>query len=410
MLLPRWHRTLRDHRDRIAIHDPRRPLRFADLADALARLPPATTPLAARGPLLEVALASLRGWRDHQPVITGEADAAAPPAPAPPELAHFKTTPGASGEPRRIGFTAAQLAADVDRLVAAMELDPATPNLAVVAATPSYGYSSLVLPLLLHGIPIVPVEVPFPAVVRAAWRDHPGLVVPAVPSMWRAWQRAGILAEAPIRLALSAGAPLAATLEREVWDAHRLKIHNFYGASECGGISYDDSRTPRENPDSLGRPLDGVEVDLEGGRFLVRSDAVASGYDRPRPGERLGDGAFLTPDHGRLEDGRLILEARGSEQINVAGRKLGPARVERLLLADGAVDRARVFGIPSPDPERVDEVAALIPADADPAALRRLLARDLEGWEIPRHWFPVTDPTEFTRPRDALRRHYGRQP
>jgi len=40
-------------------------------------------------------------------------------------------------------------------------------------------------------------------------------------------------------------APLPLSLECAVFEQHGLKIHNFYGTTECGGIAVDASATPR---------------------------------------------------------------------------------------------------------------------------------------------------------------------
>ncbi|GAA5482505.1 AMP-binding protein [Haloferula sargassicola] len=410
MLLPRWHRTLTDHRDAPAIFHGESALSFGAIAERLDALPTATAPVIATGSALEIILATLRGWRDGQPVVPVErADGALPELDGVREgIAHVKLTPGNDGRPRGVWFTAEQLAADADRLVAAMGLRRDTPNLATVSLTHSYGYSSIVLPLLLHGIPLQTVEVPFPAVVSAAWKNHARIVLAAVPSMWRAWHRSGILENAPIALALSAGAPLALELEQAVWDAQGLKLHNFYGASECGGISYDATDRPRTDAADLGSPLLGVEVRLsDDGRFLIESDAVATCYDLHRSGEVLGEGRFLTPDHGHLAADHLILDARGGEHINVAGRKLGPGRIEAALKSTGLVDRIRVFGLPSPDPERVEEVAALVPPGTDTTALRRAASTHLAGWEIPRHWFTSRHESDFSLTRPELRKKHA---
>ncbi|MBB5351414.1 acyl-coenzyme A synthetase/AMP-(fatty) acid ligase [Haloferula luteola] len=410
MLLPRWHQTLTHFRDQPAIFHGEAVLTFADLAAALATQPLASAPVLATGSALEIVLATLRGWRDGQPVVPVERkDGALPELDSlPSQVAHVKLTPGNDGRPRGVWFTAEQLAADADALVEGMGLARHLPNLATVSLTHSYGYSSIILPLLLHGIPLQTVEVPFPAVVAAAWKAHPQVVLPAVPSMWRAWHRSGILEQAPIALALSAGAPLALELEQSIWDRHQLKLRNFYGTSEAGGISFDTSSQPRSHAGDLGTPLPGVQVTLsDDDRFHITSPSVAIGYDHPRPGEKLGNGNFLTPDHGHLTSGRLILDARGGEHINVAGRKLGPGRIEGALQATGLTSHVRVFGLPSSDPERVEEVAALVPSHTDVAALRRAVSSALAGWEIPRHWFTSDQPSDFSLTRAALRaRHH----
>lgn len=409
MLLHRWLATLKNFRDRPAIFGRDGFLRFSDLAAALDQRPRAESTVIARGQAAELAVATLQAWRDGQPLLPLEKSDSATRAPANARgFAHLKRVPDDDGAGRFIGFRAEQIAADADRIVATMDLEPSTPNLAAISLAHSYGYSSILLPLLLHGIPIQTVDVPFPAAVRAAMSAHDRMVVPAVPSMWRAWHRSGILSSAPIRLALSAGAPLHRDLELAVWNSDGLKLHNFYGASECGGISYDDRPTPRATEGSLGFPLPGVDVDVApGGTFAVRSPSVAEAYLGGTTDAALADGRFVTPDRGRIEQGELVFDSRAGEHINVAGRKLGPARIEAALRATGLADLVRVFGVPSSDAERVDEIAVLLPPGCDFEKLREAAGATLAGWELPRHWLTAADESLWTRSRRDLRRHFG---
>lgn len=395
----RWLQTLERFREQTAIIDGGDTWTFADLAERLASLPPADGPVLARGGVADVAVAALRGWRDGQAVLPLEKDAAEPELPSamPEGIAHLKLTPGIAGKPRVVFFTAEQIAADGDRIAVAMGLTHAVPNLAAISVTHSYGFSSIILPLLLHGVPVHAVEVPFPRVVADALAMHERIVVPAVPSIWRAWQRSGILADARERivLAVSAGAPLSLELETAVFESCGLKLHNFYGASECGGISFDSSSEPRSCASDLGTPLDGVSIELhDSGRFLVASNSVATAYTETRPGEILGAGRFLTQDFGSIADQHLQLGSSGAESINVAGRKIGPAKIEAVLIATGMVARAKVFGVPAHDPERVEEITAMVELKPDVLLedLRQLVLAKLAGWECPRHW--VTDATD----------------
>ena len=41
--------------------------------------------------------------------------------------------------------------------------------------------------------------------------------------------------------------PYPAGLEQGVFSAGGLKLHNFYGSSECGGIAYDSLTEPRSD-------------------------------------------------------------------------------------------------------------------------------------------------------------------
>jgi acyl-coenzyme A synthetase/AMP-(fatty) acid ligase len=392
MLYPRWLETSCRFAGKPAIFDGEAVVTFADLVAAAEAAPRAVGPVIARTGNIGFFVELLRAWRDGQAVIPVERDAPEPVLQRSPSVDTrlVKYTPGASGVPRGIFLTSDQVLADVDRLVTAMKLTPDAPNLAVISLAHSYGFSSVVLPMLMHGVPLRLVEAPFPRLVEAAWKHHPSVVVPAVPSMWRAWLRAGILKDAPIRLAVSAGAPLALDLEREVFAQSGIKIHNFYGASECGGIAFDATEIPRESGEVVGELLPGVRVESgRGGRLQVTSDAVATAYDVSRENDQLGDGVYLTRDLGFLDDaGFLHLTGTVGGAINVAGRKVSPAKVEAAIFATGFVRRVKVFGIPSSDPERFEEIAAQVELAAGVSldALKSAAMERLQLWEIPRHW------------------------
>lgn len=392
MLYHRWLETLGRCARQAAIHDGGSVLTFGDLARAVDASPQTRGPVIACSGSTSFFVEILRAWRDGQAVIPVEKDAPEPVLhrPTGPKIRLVKHTPGASGVPRGIFLTDEQVIADADQLVSTMELRPEVPNLAVVSLAHSYGFSNIVLPLLLHGIPVRMVAVPFPRVVEEALRQHESMVVPAVPSMWRAWQRSGILKNAPIHLAISAGAPLALELEQQVFADAGLKIHNFYGASECGGIAYDSSIEPRISASLLGKPVQGVKVESsEDGRLVVRSAAVAVGYDQSRADDLLGDGLYRTRDLGFIDaDGNLHLTGTTGSAINVAGRKISPAKVEEAIRATGHVENVRVFGIASSDPERFEEIAAEVKLKPGSSLndVKSAAAVKLQTWETPRHW------------------------
>jgi len=397
MLYLRWLETSRRHAGRPAVFTDGKTLLFRELAAMVDLQPMAEGPVIARSGGVDFFVQILRAWRDEQPVIPVEKDAPEPIlkcAPL-PGTRLVKYTPGATGVPRGIFLNAEQVAADGDRLVEAMDLKPEVPNLSVISLAHSYGFSNVVLPLFLHGIPVHLVSVPFPRAVEEVFRSHPSVVLPAVPSMWRAWHRAGILVNAPIRLAFSAGAPLALSLEQDVFASTGLKIRNFYGASECGGISLDGSDRPRDSVHCVGNLLPGVDMTLTpDGRFQVASTSVGMGYDEPRRDDVLGNGVYLTRDLGhRDEAGLYYLTGTVGGAINVSGRKVSPAKVEAAILATGLVKKVRVFGIPSSDPERFEEISADydLMEGASFEELKSQTVDRLQLWEMPRHWKSVQE-------------------
>jgi len=121
---------------------------------------------------------------------------------------------------------------------------------------------------------------PLPEALRHAAKANPPSQLAAVPAMWRAWQEAKAIPPG-VRLAISAGAPLSVDLEQAVFKSRGLKIHNFYGASECGGIAYDASESPRTDSTLVERRCKNVNLSLnDQGCLVVCSRAVAETFGR----------------------------------------------------------------------------------------------------------------------------------
>ncbi len=382
---------------------------FQDLEDKLESLPKTSGVVMPRSSGKDFVLATLQVWRDGS--ILCPLESSAPDVHFAPDdietfsqdVCHIKLTSGSTGEPRKILFRAEQLICDASRIVETMGLRSDSPNLGVISLAHSYGFSNLVLPLLLHGVPLIWLGDPLPGTMREAFSkrsgNETGYTLAAVPAMWRAWLSAGILEKDKIHLAISAGAPLTLKLEKEVWENCGIKIHNFYGSSECGGIAYDDSEKPRTRAGEIGRAMvdTDLSVDEKSGNLAVKSKAVAIAYWPQGEGEesdRLNDGVFQTTDQAVIEsDGKLILGDRTDDIIHVAGRKISPGTVEAAITAVEGVRHCVVFGIPSKNPERIQEVVACI--NAVPTLTREEIEREIRNalrpFEVPRRWWITED-------------------
>ena len=333
----------------------------------------------------------LRGWRDGKVVCPLEKDQPAPHVALPPRSCiHLKSTSATTGVARLAAFTAAQLRADADHIVGTMGLRSDWPNLGVISMAHSYGFSNLVLPLLLHGIPLVIAGSPLPEIMIRAAAEEPALTLPAVPALWRTWHAAGAIPP-NVRLAVCAGAPLPLSLERSVFESRRIKIHNFYGSTECGGIAYDTSDAPRTDETFAGSPLQGVELSVNaGGCLIVRSGAVGETY-WPEPEDSLEAGRFQTSDLVELKSDGVHLLGRISDQINVAGRKVPPAIIEQAIIQHPSVSDCLVFGAVEPAAGRGELIVAcvVVKSATTDRALRDYLSARLPAWQIPREWWFV---------------------
>jgi acyl-CoA synthetase (AMP-forming)/AMP-acid ligase II len=394
MLYQRWLRIARDHGRELALRDlgSGQQWSFAELNRLTEGVPQGGPRVVyPQGHSAEFILDVLRAWRGNAVVCPLEPDQKPPRVPPPPApCCHLKITSATTGLPRTIAFRAEQLAADAENIVASMGLRPDWPNLGVISLAHSYGFSNLVLPLLLQGIPLILAPSPLPAAVLRSAAGLPELTLAAVPALWRTWHEAGAIPP-NVRLAISAGAPLPIAVEQAVFRATGLKIHNFYGSSECGGIAYDAADAPRDDDASVGAPMRNVELSVnEDGCLQVRSRAVGETY-WPEASAALGGGAFQTSDLAELKDGRVCLRGRLSDQINVAGRKVSPATIELALRQHDAVRECLAFGVPSGDVDRTDAIVACVStlAPVSSASLKQFLLGKLPAWQVPREWWFV---------------------
>jgi len=284
-----------------------------------------------------------------------------------------------------VAFTAQQLQADADNIVATMGLRPDWPNLGMISMAHSYGFSNLVLPLLLHGIPLLIAPSPLPETVRRAAAGETALTLAGVPVLWRVWQEARAI-PANVRLAISAGAPLRLDLETAVFKNCDVKIHNFYGSTECGGIAYDATKVPRSDASCVGRPMANVTLAVEDGGCLAVHGANVGQTYWPEPSPELANGRFQTSDLAELKRGQVFLQGRASDLINVAGRKVSPETIERVLLQHPQVSDCLVFGVPEPSAERTERIVAVVVSREREDTLRRFILERLPSWQLPRHW------------------------
>jgi len=245
------------------------------------------------------------------------------------------------------------------------------------------------LPLLLRGIPLLLAPSRLPEALREAGEQFKYLTLPAVPALWRVWSDAGAFTPS-IKLAISAGAALPVALEGQIFERFGLKVHNFYGASECGGIAYDGSAAPRASEADAGSPLRDVQLTTDAeSRLLVESKAVGQTY--LPPDGALGGGKFRASDRVELRGGRVFLQGRHSDIINVAGQKVAPETIEQTILRHPGVRECVVFGAPDRGNVRAEMIVACVAGDPglDTARLKRFATEHLPSWQAPRQWWIV---------------------
>lgn len=323
------------------------------------------------------------------------------------DAAILKLTSGSTGFPKATLTAETHLIADGEQIIDAMGIGAADVQIAAIPLSHSYGFGNLIMPLLLQGTAFVLRESFVPQQVLFDARRFRARVFPGVPYMFN------YLALNPpaegwpscLQLLISAGAPQDRSTIEAFQTRFGARIHAFYGASETGGIAYDGGNAVNETG-YVGSPMRGVTITIReddeapqgSGRILVRSGSVASGYlhAMDEAEDPFVDGGFLTGDYGFVDDrGDVTLTGRASAAVNVAGRKVHPAEVERVLRSmEGVVDACVIA---APDDRRGQQIVAFIIGRQPLSALevRRFCATRLAPYKVPRaitfiQSFPVT--------------------
>ena len=305
----------------------------------------------------------------------------------------IKLTSGTTGAPRGIVLSPRAVAADTLAIEAAMGIGTADRVVASVPMSFSYGFGSLAIPALLSGRQLVVPDLDSPLGNLTAAREFAATVLPTVPAFLGAVLKRGPDWSLPpsLRMVISAGAQLPTDVALRFRERFGLPIHVFYGASECGGITYDRLGDAAERG-TVGEPVPGVAVKIQAdtGLVEVRSDAVATGYLPAEPG--LGDGVFLTSDRGAWEGTELRLLGRQGALINIGGHKINPREVEEVIGSLVGVDAAFVTALATAEPKSTT-CCALVECEDESISRQRVhdwCLQHLPAFKVPRRILVVT--------------------
>lgn len=288
--------------------------------------------------------------------------------PASRDEALLKFSSGSTAQPKGIALSADNLLAEAESVTTTLELRQGDRILAGVPLFHSYGFDLGVLPCLHSGATLLLEDafVPRRTLRRLAYRVTAFLGVPAQYRAFLTTRIDKVPDLSGVRWLLSCTAPLGPETVTEFMDRFGAPICQHYGSSETGAVTTHVPSEVPARPDSVGRPMAGVDVSLvEDGRpvppgsegeVVVASSAVARGYvlGAPEGPSPLGDGTFRTGDIGRMDsDGFLTLVGRRDAMINIGGLKVSPAEVSATLERHPAVREAAVLGFPNGRDEEV---------------------------------------------------------
>jgi acyl-CoA synthetase (AMP-forming)/AMP-acid ligase II len=210
----------------------------------------------------------------------------------------------------------------------------------------------------------------------------------------------------PMKSLLQSSAPLPfSTKQWIVANFPTAGLHEVYGGTEAGVVTYLPPEEQLNRPGSVGMALPTVEIKLvddEGNE--VPQGEVGQFISRPRPGAILGkvteyykdekstkksfkDGWFYSGDMARMDqDGFYYLVDRKFDMIISGGENIYPAEIEAVLYRHPKILEAAVIGVP--DDEWGESVKAVIVLkEGQTATAEELIAycrEHLAGYKVPR--------------------------
>jgi len=192
----------------------------------------------------------------------------------------------------------------------------------------------------------------FDSVVAAggrAARGEAGLLDRVVLALMRRRVAGPVLARlgGRMRFAVLGGAPLDPAIAW-LFIGLGLPVLQGYGMTEASPV-ISVNRLEDNTPESVGHPLDNVEVKIgPGGELLVRGPSVMKGYwNLPEATAKTldGDGWLHTGDLAEIRDGKIFIRGRLKDVLVLSnGEKLPPQDVELAILGDAIFEQGILIG------------------------------------------------------------------
>ena len=145
---------------------------------------------------------------------------------------------------------------------------------------------------------------------------------------------------------------------------------------------------------TVGRPLPGVRLQINGGELLIKSPSLMKGYWRYTKHPFTQSGWLKTGDMAEIDsDGYLKILGRVRNVIIVRGRNVIPESVEQVLQSHSSISEAAVVNI-SLEPTAGRLAALLVPSNNGPLDvhdIKAFVAQHLEPHHVPRRYIIVSD-------------------
>lgn len=205
-----------------------------------------------------------------------------------------------------------------------------------------------------------------------------------------------------LRSAVSGGYKLTQQIGDQFAAKTGCRIKEGYGITEATGIVYGHREGDERRIDSVGRLLPysktsiinerGAEI-AHGhiGEVCLSGAGIAKGYyaNNKATNEFFKDGWLHTGDYGFVDsDGYLYLTGLKKRMLNVAGKNVYPAELERYLHESGLVKACRIYGEYSGifGHKVIAEVQLRDPSPENETYLKQWCRDNISGYKLPKRW------------------------
>lgn len=307
----------------------------------------------------------LRFLQVDEVLLAGQGGFEAKALPAQPDkdtIARISLTSGTTGEPSAMAYTHEHWVSRVERT--SVGLDAST-RLLVGSLHLTLGNLLAFSAMLAGGLvvfnPLKGTGNVFMETIRLYGVTHANLVPSGIKAM-AAMAPNGAVAFPSIKQLRVVGGALSDHLFQLAYSRLTPNLMLPYGTSEVGLIAMATTQMLKDHPDHTGKVTTGGEIEVvdaddrvlgpnELGELRVKVPLMLQSYykDEARTKLKFRDGWFYTSDMGRLsEEGFLKIEGRSDDRINIAGTKLFPEQVERVLISHPAILESAIFTVPEP--------------------------------------------------------------
>ena len=196
-------------------------------------------------------------------------------------------------------------------------------------------------------------------------------------------------------------APCPPQIKQQMIDWWGLKIHEYYGSTEAGLVTFVTSDEWLKKKGTVGKPLPDCVIQVFGekgealrpgeiGDIFVNlslgTDFTYHNDDRKRA-EIERDGLITNGDRGYLDkDNYLYLSDRKADMVISGGVNIYPAEIEAVLIGLEGIRDCAVFGIP--DTEYGEALAAAIEPHPGSELTERLVQdfvrKNMAGYKVPK--------------------------